>query len=135
MKTFRAKTGPFTERPYYSESDIENICEDALRAVNLFPQTPSPVRIERFIEKRFDVVPSYENLGPGILGLTKFGSSGVKAIMVTRSLDEDGSLSSKRRIRTTLAHESGHGLFHTHLFALTAEKKPLFGDFTDPNAP
>jgi hypothetical protein len=135
MKTFRAKTGPFTERPYYPDSDIENICSDELRAANLFPSTPGPIRIDRFIEKRFNVVPSYEDLGQSILGLTKFGSSGVKAIMVARFLEDDGSTSAKRRIRTTLAHEGGHGLFHTHLFAMSAEKKPLFGDFTDPDAP
>jgi hypothetical protein len=135
MKTFRAKTGPFKEQTYYKESDIENICSDELRAANLFPSTPTPVRIDRFIEKRFNVVHSYEDLGEGILGLTKFGPSGVKAIMVARSLEEDGSLAAKRRVRTTLAHEGGHGLFHTHLFAMSAEKKPMFGDFTDPNAP
>jgi len=135
MKTFRAKTGPFKEQTYYQESDIENICSDELRATSLFPSTPGPIRIDRFIEKRFNVVPSYEDLGDGILGLTKFGSGGVKAIMVARSLEDDGSLAAKRRVRTTLAHEGGHGLFHTHLFAMSAEKKPLFGDFTDPNAP
>lgn len=57
-----------------------------------FPSTPGPIRIDRFIEKRFNVVHSYEDLGEGILGLTKFGPSGVKAIMVARSLEEDGSL-------------------------------------------
>jgi hypothetical protein len=135
MKTSRARSGPLAERVYYPDSDIESICSDELLAVNLFPQTPSPIRIDRFIEKRFNVVASYEDLGPGILGLTKFGSTGVKAIVVARALEDEGSKSAVRRIRTTLAHEAGHGLLHTHLFALTAEKKPLFGDFTDPGAP
>lgn len=135
MKTIRAKTGPFAERPYYSDSEIENTCSDELRTVNLFPSTPGPIRIDRFIEKRFNVVHSYEDLGDGILGFTKFGSTGVQAIVVARALDEDRSPSGNRRARTTLAHEAGHGLFHTHLFALTGETKPLFGDFTDPNAP
>lgn len=135
MKTFRAKTGPFTEQVYYPDSDIENICSDELRAANLLPAVPGRIRIDRFIEKRFNVVPSYEDLGEGILGLTKFGPNGVKAIMVARSLEEDASQSAKRRVRTTLAHEGGHGLFHTHLFVLAAEKKPMFGDFTDPAAP
>jgi hypothetical protein len=135
MKTLRAKTGPFTERPYYRDSEIENTCTDELRGVNLFPSTPSAIRIDRFIEKRFNVVHSYEDLGEGILGFTKFGSTGVQEIVVARALDEDRSTSANRRLRTTLAHEAGHGLFHTHLFALTAETKPLFGDFTDPKAP
>src|SRR3989442_14471559 len=134
MKTYRAKSGPFQERPYYSDSDIENICSDELRAVSLYPTKPGPVRIDRFIEKRFGVVPSYEDLGEGILGLTVFGASGVREILISRALEDEGTLAAKRRIRTTLAHEGGHGLFHTHLFTVSAQKQPLFGDFTDPSA-
>jgi hypothetical protein len=26
VKTFKAKSGPFSERPFYSDSDIEKIC-------------------------------------------------------------------------------------------------------------
>lgn len=134
MKSFRAKSGPFQERPYYSDAEIENICSDELRAAALYPGSPSPVRIDRFIEKRF-VTPTYDDLGEGILGLTVFGSGGVKEIIVSSTLEEDGSPASRRRIRTTLAHEGGHGLFHTHLFALAAPTKPLFGDFSNPAAP
>jgi len=77
MKTFRAKTGPFKEQTYYQESDIENMCSDELRSTDLFPSTPGPVRIDRFIEKRFNVVHSYEDLGEGILTIrqTKFGKT------------------------------------------------------------
>ena len=135
MKTYRAKSGPFQERPYYSDADIENMCADELRAVSLYPATPNPIRIDRFLEKRFNVVPSYEELGDGILGLTVFGRKGVKAILVSRTLEEEGTPSAKRRVRTTLAHEGGHCLFHAHLFAISSQKQPLFGDFTDPEAP
>ena len=134
MKTFRAKTGPFTERPYYSDEEIETVCNDELRALSLLPDSPAPIRIDRFIEKRF-VVPQYEDLEEGILGLTTFGPNGVKEIIVSRSLEEEGTVSARRRVRTTLAHEGGHGLFHTHLFALDRASKPLFGDFSDPSAP
>lgn len=135
MKTYRAKSGPFEKRPYFSDSEIEETCSDELRAVGLFPQAPSPVRIDRYIEKRFNVVPTYENLGDGILGLTRFGPNGVKEVIVAKSLEDDGGRPAGRRIRSTLAHEGGHAIFHTHLFALDAAKKPLFGDFTDPSAP
>jgi hypothetical protein len=53
MKTFRAKKGPFQERPFYSTQEIEQICVDELSAAGFLPARPEAVRIERFIEKRF----------------------------------------------------------------------------------
>ena len=135
MKTFRTTKGPFKERPYYTNQEIENICTDELRAARLYPTTPGPVRIDRFVEKRFGVAPVYEDLADGVLGFTKFGPKGVQAIVVARSLDEDGTTSAERRIRTTVAHEAGHGLLHAHLFFEVQEKDSLFGDFSDPTAP
>src|SRR5919199_282963 len=99
MKTYRAKNGPFTERPYYSDSDIETLCSDELRAVGLLPASPAAIRIDRFIEKRFKVVPSYEDLGEKILGMTIFGPQGVKAVLISRTLEEEDSVTAERRIR------------------------------------
>lgn len=135
MNVYRTHKGPFKERPYFKDQEIETICADELKSVGLFPATPSPIRIDRFIEKRFGVVPSYEDLGKGILGLTRFGKNGVEEIIVSKFLEETESIVAERRIRTTLAHEGGHGIFHAHLFVLGAEEKPLFGDFSDPVAP
>lgn len=135
MKNYRAKSGPFRERPYYELREIERICEDGLNQVGLLPSDPSPIRIDRFIEKYFGVPPAYEDLDKGVLGFTQFGPKGVQAIVVARALDEDRTKPAERRIRSTLAHEAGHGLLHAHLFALDRESKPLFGDFTEPNSP
>jgi hypothetical protein len=135
MKNLRATKGPFRERPYYSTQEVERICEDALRGVNLYPPSPQPIRIDRLIEKHFQVTPTYEDLGKGLLGLTRFGPKGVHDVIVARALDEEGSVAADRRIRTTLAHEAGHGLLHTHLFTLGQYEGSLFGDFTDPDAP
>ena len=135
MRTYRTTTGPFTERPYYKDEEIETICTDELRAVGLFPATPGPVRIDRLIEKRFGVTPRYEKLGENILGFTVFGAEGVQDVVVAKALDEEGNKTADRRIRTTLAHEAGHGLLHTHLFFLGKGSRPLFGDFTNPDKP
>lgn len=121
MRVFKSKRGPFVERPYYSDAEIERTCSEELRAVGLYPPNPEPVRIDRFIEKRFGVTIAYDDLGPGILGYTQFGKSGVRSVVVSRSLDEEGSPTAERRVRTTLAHEGGHGLFHAHLFLLTGQ--------------
>jgi hypothetical protein len=135
MKSFRPKSGPFQERPYYETHEIERICEDALRQTDLLPSLPSPIRIDRFIEKHFDVTIAYENLDEGVLGFTEFGPKGVQSVVVARALDEEGTKPAERRIRTTLAHEGGHGLLHAHLFALGKQATPLFGDFTKSDAP
>jgi len=122
MKTMRATSGPFTERIYYPEQEIESICSDELASVGLLPPTPGPVRIERFIEKRFKVTHSYEELGDGILGLTRFTRNGVAEVVVSRRLELEGTQVSERRVRSTLAHEGGHCLLHAHLFALMPQQ-------------
>ena len=135
MKTYRSTKGPFQERPFFSQSEIEDLCQEELRKVGLFPGIPEPIRIERFVEKRFHVTPVYEELPPGVLGFTRFTTKGVKEIVVSRALSDEGSKTAERRINTTLAHEAGHGLLHSHLFAVGAQPERLFGTELDPTAP
>ena len=135
MKTLRSSSGPFLERPFYREGEIERMCADELRSVGLLPSSPQAIRIDRFIEKRFKVTPSYEELPEGVLGLTRFSQQGVSEVIVARALDEEPGKAAERRIRTTLAHEGGHCLLHTHLFVLATPSHNLFGDFTDADAP
>jgi hypothetical protein len=135
MKTFRSRSGGFSERPYYKDEEIESICLSELQTLNLLPGSPAPIRIDRFIEKRFNVSPEYDDLPDGILGLTVFGKKGVEAVIVARALDAEGTKVSERRILSTLAHEAGHGLLHAHLFVLQQSTQPLFGDFSDPSKP
>ncbi len=135
MRTYRSRVGPFAEQPFYDPAELETICADELRKVNLYPSDPSPVRIDRFVEKRFEIRPSYEDLPEGLLGFTRFGAAGVEEIVVASSLDEGGSRPAERRLRTTLAHESGHGLLHAHLFVLETRPESLFGDGLAADAP
>jgi hypothetical protein len=127
MKTIRSKTGPFSERPYYARRDVEHVCLQELKAAKLLPSDPEPIRIERFIEKRFGIRPSYEPVPDGILGFSKFGRRGVEVIVVSRALADDLSAAAERRVNTTLAHEAGHALLHSHLFVLGNEPG-LFGE-------
>jgi hypothetical protein len=135
MKTLRSSAGPFLERPFFKDGEIERMCSDELRSVGLLPSGPEPIRIDRFIEKRFKVTPSYEELPEGVLGLTRFSHQGVAAVVVARALDDEASTVAERRIRTTLAHEGGHCLLHTYLFALATPTQNLFGDFSDAGSP
>lgn len=121
MRTYKSKGGHFSERPYYTNDEIDRICRAELDAVGLYPTAPEPVRIDRFIEKRFNVSVGYDDLGPGILGLTKFGKAGVKEVVVARALEEENTVSGERRVRSTIAHEAGHGVLHAHLFTVTGQ--------------
>ena len=118
MRTIKTATGPFPERPYYERADIEYIAMDALQSVSLLPTTPAPIRVERFIEKKFSIVPEYDDLTGGLLGFTEFGPYGPERVVVSRSLSEVGSRAAERMVNSTLAHESGHILLHGYLFAL-----------------
>lgn len=120
MKTYRSNAGPFAEKPFFKPGVIDNICADELEKVGLYPEKPEPIRIERFIEKRFSVSPSYEVTPAGVLGFTRFGTKGVASITVSSALIDDKSPAAQRRVNSTLAHEAGHGLLHSHLFALAA---------------
>jgi len=121
MKTTTAKSSFRMQRPFYTMGEIDSMCARELQDVDLYPKEPAPIRIDRFIEKRFGVVPSYEELGPGILGFTKFGRRGVIEIVIARALSEENTVVGERRVRTTFAHEAGHGLLHGHMFGATGQ--------------
>jgi hypothetical protein len=135
MKTFRSTRGPFNERPFFTLKEIEDVCLEALTLAQLLPSEPGPVRIERFIEKKFGVTPNYEVLPEGVLGFTRFGPKGVEAVMVSKALAEDITKTSDRRVTTTLAHEAGHGLLHSYLFVLGDQTAPLFDGEVQPDSP
>jgi hypothetical protein len=128
MRNIRTKSGPFVERPHFKLREIEEICAAELSAAGLYPTSPEPIRIERFIEKRFGVSPQYDTLPEGVLGYTKFGRKGVETIVIAAALDEEASKVAERRLRSTLAHEGGHGLLHAYLFSLGEKPTSLFGE-------
>ncbi len=110
--------GPYPAELFFEPGEIERICEDALRASGLLPPEPRPVRVERFLEKHFaGCTIHYEDQGPRILGSTAFLPDGkVRAVCVSKTLAEDPGVAAQRRVRSTLAHEAGHGLLHGCLF-------------------
>ena len=118
METLKVHSGPFVERYHYAPEEFEAIATDELRAAGLLPSAPEPIRVDRFIEKRFDTVPQYDALPDGIIGFTRFGAEGPIELVVSRALADDGGQAAERRISSTLAHEAGHVLLHGQLFAL-----------------
>jgi Zn-dependent peptidase ImmA (M78 family) len=115
-------SGPFPRSIFIPDARIERTCTDALIASGLLPSEPSPIRIDRFIEKQFTVEVGYIDLkkrfGVGVMGACQFSRVGqVHQIFVDLAIGEDDSQLGERRHRSTLAHEAGHGLLHGELFA------------------
>ena len=127
MKPFRA--GPSSKQPYFTPSaDRPDLLRRTAQTKAFSRTSPEAIRIDRFIEKRFRVSPQYEDLPAGVLGFTKFGKNGVRAVVISAALDAEGGKVAERRVRTTLAHEAGHGLLHAYLFALDEIPLHLFDD-------
>jgi hypothetical protein len=121
MRKIPTPSGPYPFQLYFEDlGEIDEICLEALKTQSLLPTRPAPIRIERFVEKQFKTALIYEDLGPGNLGCTVFSSSGtVEAILVSRFLEEQNTIPARRRVRSTVAHEAGHGLLHGPLFMET----------------
>src|SRR6516162_7440465 len=131
MRKIPTPSGRYPFQLYFEDlGEIDEICLEALQTQSLLPASPTPIRIERFVEKQFKTALIYEDLGPGNLGCTVFNSSGmVEAIVVSRFLEEQNRIPTRRRVRSTVAHEAGHGLLHGPLFMDT--DSPGFMDGAD----
>ena len=117
MKEFRTKDGPYPLRLLYEIREIDDICLDALKQAKLLPSEPEPIKIDLFLEKYFEVPLIYEDVGEGFMGSTVFSSKGaVTGFTIAPWIEEEGSATAERRVRSTLAHEGGHGLLHPKLF-------------------
>jgi hypothetical protein len=129
MKRRPTSEGPFPTRLYYSDDEIEEICSNALADTNLLPTKPSPIRIERFIEKKFGVQVIHEPLEEGVLGFTVFSSEGIEAVHIAPLTGKSQLwVQEDRRINSTLAHEAGHCLMHTELYVERCANGTVFED-------
>ena len=113
---------PFSREVFIPEPRIERICLDALRSVGLLPSEPSPIRIDRFVEKFFSVEVGYDDLsksyGQGVMGVCKFRRDGtVSQVLVDQGIESRNPELAELLLRSTMAHEAGHGLLHGGLFA------------------
>jgi hypothetical protein len=115
MKRIPTPEGPFPTRLYFDDDEIEQLCSKALAETNLLPDKPGPIRIDRFIENKFNVRIIYEDLEKGVLGFTEFSPTGVEAVHIAEP-NGDLWIQQDRRVNSTLAHEAGHCLMHTELF-------------------
>jgi hypothetical protein len=130
MKYSRSGNGRFGQRLFFTVDEIDQLCLDALKKVDLLPAAPEPIRIDRFVDKYFQCPLEYKDLGEGVLGCTQFNRKGAVVLMTILDAN-DGSASGERRLRSTIAHEVGHGLMHASLFIDDGLQKEMIGSNID----
>jgi hypothetical protein len=128
MKWTRDTSGRFRQRPHYTDSELEQICEKAIceflqarhRKVT-FPVDTADLTV--MIEEAVDDLDSACELEDGIDGLTDFFPRQKPKVKIASRLQQPYL---ENRLRTTLTHEYGHVILHGFLFALDDDLKKLF---------
>lgn len=128
MKWIRDTTGRFRQRPHYTDSELEQICEDAIsrflrdrHGKATFPVSTSDLTV--LIEQHVQDLDSYGDLEDNIDGLTQFFPGDKVKVAVAARLQEPHL---ENRLRTTLTHEHGHVILHSPLFATDDGLAKLF---------
>jgi hypothetical protein len=88
----------------------------------------SGIDVELVMLKALKLEADYVDLPSGVMGRSLFAPDGKVTVEISRELSdaaESDSLS-RRRLRTTLAHECGHIACHRSLFLRDVESLPLF---------
>ena len=117
--------GPFTQKIFLTETTIDRMALAALSETQLLPKIPGPVDIGQFCIRNWGWEVQYFDLGPDLMGQCAFSEAGVESIEINSRIWEDKSRVGRVRLRSTTAHEIGHGLAHKELFALKIRQERL----------
>lgn len=100
-------------RYHLSRPDIETIATSELRKHKCLPDSPGEVPLEEFLMARHHGLTARNApFGPDIMGLADLLDPARPAIFISTHV-MDGP---EHRYRSTLAHEIGHVLLHSHLY-------------------
>ena len=131
MKWMRDRSGRFEQRPYYDQHELDSQCQEIvegfLREKNgavTYPITTDDLTV--MIERDVAALDLYANLageGRSVEGVTEFRRRQKPSVRIAKYLSE--SASRENRLRSTLAHEYAHVVFHGFLWTLEgAGRKP-----------
>ena len=124
MKLIADPTGRFSQRPFYTQDELDFECEQIITGLlkALHGEVRFPVATDdllKLIERDAADLDVYADLsaeGPDVEGVTDFVPNAKPEVRISRHLAETPALA--RRYRTTLTHEYGHVRFHSYLFQL-----------------
>lgn len=129
MRSWYDSKSPWKKQLRFDEQEFETMMDELrFRAGGDCFRPSRGVDVDLVILKSFGVEPDFVDLPAGMLGRTKFFSDGRILIEVSRSLSDmaENDILSRRRLRTTLAHECGHVACHSCLYVQDCETLPLF---------
>jgi|GEM_PF-3148412 len=127
-------TGPFLRNEFIPDKRIVRIVLEQLTSCRLLPDSPGPVAVEKFCDRKWGVPEDYQALESDVMGFTAFTYKGFDRIVINAAIELDRSQTGTRRFRSTLAHEVGHAVLHEDLFVekLVFERNQgeLFGEMS-----
>lgn len=101
------------KQTYFSEEELVKRPAEILEQFGFLPSEPGPVDIERFVERIADF--SYSgNLPEDIDGVTMFTLTDQPKVIIPERLAMNGA--SVVYLRSTIAHECAHVVFHNDCF-------------------
>lgn len=133
------RTGRFSKRPFYNQSELDLECESIIAKFLLenYGAVTFPVStddLETLLEKYVDDLDSYGDLssyGEDVEGVTLFSKNSRPRVKISAALHEDSKR--ENRYRTTLTHEFGHVHFHGYLFSMDFQEPLWASQQRNPN--
>ena len=129
MKWVRDRSGRFEQRPFYAQDELDTQCENIVEGFLKsrhgsveYPITTDDLTV--LIERDVAELDLYANLtceGSGVEGVTEFRRRKKPSVRIAKYLS--ASPSRENRLRSTLAHEYAHVVFHGFLWALDDGKR------------
>ena len=124
MRWIADRTRRFRQRPYYAEHELDEQCQEIVAGFlkakygsAAYPITTDDLTV--MIERDVAELDLYANLageGRGVEGVTELRRRKKPSVRIARYLSE--SPARENRLRSTLAHEYAHVVFHGFLWAL-----------------
>ena len=124
MRWIADRTRRFQQRPYYAEHELDEQCQEIVAGFlkakygsAAYPITTDDLTV--MIERDVAELDLYANLageGRGVEGVTELRRRTKPSVRIARYLSE--SPARENRLRSTLAHEYAHVVFHGFLWAL-----------------
>lgn len=123
MKWVRDTSGRLPERPHYDPAELDRECESLVhtflrhrRGDLAFPLTIDDLAV--LLEQHTADLDLYADLtaeGPGVEGVTEFAARSRPRVKIAAALSDTPAKA--HRLRTTLAHELAHVIFHSFLWS------------------
>lgn len=130
MNTRRDTASPFGVRVFYDAAEFEQMMDEARHRVgdDVFTEGQG-IDVDRVLLKAYRVEPDFVDLPQGVLGRTQFKPDGQVRVEVDKQLADaaESDQLSRRRLRSTLAHEGGHIACHLPIFLEDLSTPSLFG--------